>query len=98
VHLGIAWAVVFLGLIPIVAVALAWRGTRSRRLLFALVAFIVLETRFLLLLAIHTVFVVDHFTEEMVTFGGDLAVITAFSLAFLHGARWGLAKPDREPA
>ena len=53
-------------IIPLFAVGQAYRQTRSPRLLFAFLAFAVLELRFAVAVAIHSVIVVDHTFEETV--------------------------------
>lgn len=82
-------------LLPLTAVGLGWWRTRSPRLGMAFVAFGVLEARLFGMVLIHTLVTVDHFVEELLDFGGDLAVIVAFATAFLYGSRW---LPERKPA
>jgi hypothetical protein len=86
-HIVLEIASALLAIVPIVAVGYAYRGTKSPRLALALVAFGILEVRLISMLVIHTVIEVDHFVEEMLEFGGDLAVLATFSMAFLHGTR-----------
>jgi hypothetical protein len=82
-------------LLPLTAVGLGWWRTRSPRLGMAFVAFGVLEARLFGMVLIHTLVTVDHYVEELLDFGGDLAVIVAFATAFLYGSRW---LPERKPA
>jgi hypothetical protein len=63
-----------------------------------LTAFIILEARLLGLVLIHTLVAVDHYVEEVLDFGGDLAVVTAFAMAFLYGTRWSFGRIDAEHA
>src|SRR5213596_1712748 len=70
-------------IIPLFAVGQAYRQTRSPRLLFAFLAFAVLELRFGVAVAIHSVIVVDHTFEETVGFLTDLIAIALFAAAFL---------------
>ena len=85
-----------LAILPIVAIATAYRQTPSPRLALALLAFAALEVRLVTMVLVHTVIPVDHGLEEALDFGGDLAVVIAFALAFLYGTRWwvGRAGPD----
>jgi hypothetical protein len=91
-HLLLEVAGAIIGVIPLTALALAYRRSGGVRLGLAFLAFVVLEVRFITMIAIHTVGVVDHPTEELLDFGGDLAVMAAFATAFLYGTRW---LPDR---
>lgn len=96
VYLEVASAV--LVVIPLAAIACAYRGTKSRRLALAFAAFAILEARLVSLVVIHTFAAVDHFVEEMLDFGGDLAVMTAFALSFLYGIRWSFGGTRAELA
>ncbi len=96
IYLEVASAV--LVVIPLAAIAYAYRGTKSRRLALAFAAFAILEARLVGLLVIHTVVSVDHFIEEILDFGGDLAVMTAFALSFLYGIWWSLGGTRAELA
>ncbi len=87
-HIVLEVASALLAIVPLVAVGYAYRGTRSTRLALALVALGGLEIRLVSMVVIHTTVAVDHFVEEMLEFGGDFAVLVAFSMAFLHGTRW----------
>jgi len=87
-HVILEIASALLAIVPIAAVGRAYRGTKSRRLALALVAFGILEVRLLSTVLLHTFLEADHFTEEMLEFSGDLAVLAFFSMAFLHGTRW----------
>ncbi len=42
----------------------------------------------LAVLLIHIALPIDHATEELLDFGGDLTVMSAFAAAFLWGAKW----------
>ena len=95
-HVYLEVASALLVLIPLSAIGYAYRGTRSRRLALAFAAFAILEARLASLVVIHTVVTVDHFIEEMLDFGGDLAVMTAFALSFLYGIRWSLGRTRAE--
>src|SRR5437667_8761669 len=75
-------------IIPLFAVGQAYRQTRSPRLLFAFLAFAVLELRFGVAVAIHSVSVVDHTFEETVGFLTDLIAIALFAAAFLYATGW----------
>jgi len=75
-------------IIPLFAVGQAYRQTRSPRLLFAFLAFAVLELRFGVAVAIHSVIVVDHTFEETVGFLTDLIAIALFAAAFLYSTGW----------
>src|SRR5207247_993363 len=75
-------------IIPLFAVGQAYRQTRSPRLLFAFLAFAVLELRFGVAVAIHSVIVVDHTFEETVGFLTDLIAIALFAAAFLYATWW----------
>jgi hypothetical protein len=84
--------------IPLAAVCLGWWRTRSPRLAMAAVAFAVLEARLFGMVLIHTLVQVDHTVEELLDWGGDLAVIMAFATAFLYGTRWFPERRTPEPA
>src|SRR5207247_6618794 len=71
-------------IVPLFRVGQAYRQTRSPRLLFAFLAFAVLELRFAVAVAIHSVIVVDHTFEETVGFLTDLIAIALFAAAFLY--------------
>lgn len=88
VHIALELVGLLLAIVPLFAVARAYRQTPSMRLGLVLIAFLVLEVRIAAIVAIHTVLPVSHFTEEMIDFGGDLSVIVAFACAFLYGIRW----------
>ena len=75
-------------IIPLFAVGQAYRQTRSPRLLFAFAAFAVLELRFAVAVAIHSVIVVDHTFEETVGYLADLIAIALFAAAFLYATGW----------
>lgn len=87
-HVLLELASAVLVIIPLYAIAKAYHETPSPRLAFAYIAFSVLEFRFLALFLIHTVVSADHYVEELLDFGGDLASMIAFAGAFLHGTRW----------
>ncbi len=74
-------------LVPLTALFMGWRRTGSARLALAMAAFAVLEVRLVAMILVHTVVWVDHPTEELIEFGGDLAVIAAFAAAFLKDGR-----------
>jgi len=95
-HIGLEIAGALIALVPIVGIARAYRDAHSRRLALALIAFIILEVRLLGLVLLHTVIATDHYFEEILDFGGDLAVITAFAMAFLYGTRWSFGRIDAE--
>jgi len=75
-------------IIPLFAVGQAYRQTRSPRLLFAFAAFAVLELRFAVAVAIHSVIVVDHTFEETIGYLTDLIAIALFAAAFLYATGW----------
>src|SRR5207244_11728507 len=75
-------------IIPLFAVGQAYRQTRSPRLLFAFLAFAVLELRFAVAVAIHSVVVVDHTFEETVGFLTDLIAIALFVGGFVYVTGW----------
>ena len=75
-------------IIPLLALAQAYRQDRSPRLLFAFAAFVVLEVRFSVGIAIHTVLTIDHAFEETIGFLGDLIAIALFAAAFLYASGW----------
>ena len=56
--------------------------------LLAFLAFAVLELRFGVAVAIHSVIVVDHTFEETVGFLTDLIAIALFAAAFLYATGW----------
>ena len=87
-HLLWEIASAILVIIPLFAVGQAYRQTRSPRLLFAFLAFAVLELRFAVAVAIHSVVVVDHTFEETVGFLTDLIAIALFAAAFLYATGW----------
>ncbi|HKW43753.1 MAG TPA: hypothetical protein VJP06_06160 [Thermoplasmata archaeon] len=87
-HVLLEGASALLLVIPLIAVGRAYAHTKSMRLLFAFAAFYVLEVRVIVLLLIHTVFVVDHPFEETVDFATDLAAIVLFTAAFMYDSRW----------
>jgi hypothetical protein len=89
-HLTLEVASAVLCLLPLVAIALAYRRGRSARLAWAFVAFALLLARFVAIVVVHTVLPVDHVTEELVDFGGSLAAMSAFAVAFLYGGRWSV--------
>ena len=84
-HVGLELAGALLAVVPLYAVIRAYRQSPSTRLGLALIAFSVLGARIIAMVAIHTVVTVDHYTEELIDFGGDLGVIVAFACAFLYG-------------
>ena len=87
-----------IGMIPLTALAMSYLRNRSPRIALALLGFVALEVRFITMIAIHTVVVVDHGTEELVDFGGDLAIMAAFAAAFLIGSRWLRERGVSQPA
>lgn len=87
-----------IAVVPIIGIANAVRRGASRRLVFALVAFVVLEARLLVMVAVHTFISIDHGTEDLLDFAGDLAVIVAFASAFLYGTRWLPERPALRPS
>ena len=97
-HLMLEVFAAAVAIVPLIAVGLGWRRTHSRRLLLAFVAFVVLEVRLIAMILIHTVVPVDHSIEELLDFGGDLAVIVVFAWAFLSGARWLPERGSVKPA
>lgn len=86
-HIALEIAGALLAVVPLYAIARAYRQSPSPRLGLALIAFTVLVARIVAMVAIHTVTPVDHYTEELIDFGGDLGVIVAFACAFLYGIR-----------
>jgi hypothetical protein len=97
-HLMLEVFAASVAVVPIAALVLAWRRTKSRRMLLALAAFAILEARLIAMILIHTVVPVDHGVEELLDFGGDLAVIVAFAWAFLTGMRWSPDGTASKPA
>jgi len=97
VHLALEIFAAAFAVVPILAIARAVQRGGSPRLKWALAAFLILEARLIFMILIHTVATVGHDVEELLDFGGDLAVITAFAMAFLYGARWTpeRARPKR---
>ncbi len=91
-HVLLEIASALLAIIPMVAVGCAFRRTKSPRLALALLAFGILEARMISMVVIHTLIDVDHSIEEMIEFGGDLATLAGFSVAFLYGTRWWLGR------
>lgn len=87
-HILLEIAAALVATIPLYATARAYYLGGSARLVFAFAAFAVLEVRFLAVLLVHLALPVDHTMEEMLDFGGDLIVMSAFATAFLWGARW----------
>jgi uncharacterized membrane protein len=82
----IAFASGVVALVPIVALSLAYRRTKSRRIALALVAFTAFLIRGVVIAAIHFGTSMDHATEHLIEFGSDALIITLFALAFLHGS------------
>ncbi len=97
-HLGLEIFAAALGVVPMTALFLAWRRTRAKRLALGLSAFVVLETRLVAMVLMHTFIILPHPTEEFVEFTADLAVILAFSAAFLYGVRWSPERAGVKPA
>lgn len=97
-HLMLEVFAAALAVVPMAALFLAWRRARSARLALALAAFAVLEVRLVAMVLIHTVVWVDHPTEELIGFGGDLAVIAAFAAAFLKEGRLLRERVGARPA
>jgi ABC-type amino acid transport system permease subunit len=87
-HILLELAAALVATIPLYATARAYYEGGSTRLVLAFAAFSVLEVRFLAVLLIHVAIPIDHPTEELLDFGGDLIVMSAFAAAFLWGARW----------
>jgi len=77
-----------IGMVPLTALSLSYLRNRSPRIALALLGFVALEVRFITMISIHTFVAVDHGTEELVDFGGDLAIMASFAAAFLTGSRW----------
>lgn len=88
-HILLELAAALIATIPLYATARAYYNRSSPRLLLAFAAFSVLEVRLLAVLLIHLAIPIDHATEELLDFGGDLVVMSAFAAAFLWGANWG---------
>lgn len=97
-HVLLEAAAAVLALLPIAALVAAHRRTRSPRLALALLAFVALEARCVALVVVHTLAGVDHPSEEMLDFTGDLAVMTIFALAFLYGTGWWPGRTGAEAA
>ena len=97
-HLGLEIFAAALGVVPIAALFLAWRRSRAKRLALGLTAFAVLEARLVAMILMHTFIILPHATEELVEFSADLAVILAFSAAFLYGVRWSPERARVKPA
>jgi hypothetical protein len=91
-HIYLEIAAAVLVIVPLFAVARAYRGTRSPRLLFAFAAFAFLEVMFAFLVTVHSVVSVNHFIEETFEFLTDLMAIAMFAAAFMYAMRWS---PDR---
>jgi hypothetical protein len=87
-HILFEIASAILVIIPLIAVGQAYRQTRSPRLLFAFAAFLILELRFSVLVAVHSFVVVDHSFEETIDFLTDLIAIALFAAAFLYATGW----------
>jgi hypothetical protein len=90
VTMHVLWEVAsaVLVIIPLFAVGRAYRQGRSPRLGFAFAAFAVLEVRFALEAAIHSIVAVDHAFEDIFGFLMDLIAIALFAAAFLYGTGW----------
>lgn len=84
--------------IPLFAVGRAYRERHSPRLLFAFAAFLILEVRFALLVALHSLVIVDHTFEETMAFLTDLIAIALFAAAFLYATGWPLGRVRTELA
>ncbi|MGI0150262.1 MAG: hypothetical protein ACREDF_12125 [Thermoplasmata archaeon] len=87
-HVLLEVASAILVIIPLFAVGRAYRQSQSPRLLFAFLAFAILELRFAIMVAVHSFLFVDHALEETIDFLTDLIVITLFAAAFLYSTRW----------
>jgi hypothetical protein len=87
-HIVLELAAALIATIPLYATARAYYNGSSPRLLLAFAAFSVLEVRLLAVLLIHLAIPIDHSTEELLDFGGDLVVMSAFAAAVLWGAKW----------
>jgi ABC-type amino acid transport system permease subunit len=87
-HILLELAAALIATIPLYATARAYYERGSPRLVLAFAAFAVLEVRLLAVLLIHIALPIDHSTEELLDFGGDLIVMSAFAAAFLWGANW----------
>jgi hypothetical protein len=85
-------------IIPLFAVGRAYRQNRSLRLLFAFGAFLVLELRFALFVAFHSLSTINHTLEETIAFVTDLVAIALFAAAFLYATGWPLGRVRAEPA
>ncbi len=97
-HVLLEASAAVLAIIPVVALTLAHRRTKSTRLALALLGFVALEVRTVSLVVIHTLVGVDHSSEEMFDFMGDLAVMTIFAIAFLCGTGWWAGRTGAEAA
>lgn len=87
-HLTLEIVAAILIVLPLVALALGYRRTKSPRLLLAFIAFGILQARVLTMISMHMLQIWDHELEETVNFVGDLAAIGMFALAFLAPTRW----------
>jgi ABC-type amino acid transport system permease subunit len=87
-HIVLELVAALIALIPLYATARAYYEGGSPRLVLAFAAFSVLEVRLLAVLLIHLALPIDHATEELLDFGGDLVVMSAFAAAFLWGSKW----------
>jgi len=87
-HIVLEVAAALIATVPLYATARAYYQRGSPRLVLAFAAFAVLEVRLLAMLLIHLALPIDHATEELLEFGGDLVVMSVFAAAFLWGARW----------
>ena len=94
-HILLELAAALIATIPLYATARAYYQHGSPRLMLAFAAFSVLEVRLLAVLLVHLALPIDHSTEELLDFGGDLVVMSAFAAAFLWGAKWS---HERVPA
>ncbi len=68
-HILLELASALLVFVPLYAIAKAYHATKSARLVFAFLAFTILEFRAAFMLVIHLWVPVDHYVEELLDFG-----------------------------
>jgi hypothetical protein len=102
-HVALEIASAFLAAIPIASIAQAYRTTPSMRLALALIAFLVLEAKFvaftvLLIASPDTLNPISEYQLEVLEFADDVAVMMMFAVAFLWGTRWSPERVHAEHA